>query len=95
MHKKTTNKSWFFYFITQPFKYITILRVNDFKMKISYSLLFVICFLFMAFQCEEDILSTQEYDKEVLNDFKKDIEDLNTILDVHRVVSELEPLGLK
>jgi len=45
-------------------------------MKIPYSLLFVICFLFMAFQCEEDILSTQEYDKEVLNDFKKDIEDL-------------------
>jgi sporadic carbohydrate cluster protein (TIGR04323 family) len=33
--------------------------------------------------------------EEIVVKDKKDIEDLNTILDVHRVVSELEPLGLK
>lgn len=45
-------------------------------MKKPYFLLFVICLLFMAFQCEEDIILTQENDKQVLISFKKEIEDL-------------------
>jgi hypothetical protein len=45
-------------------------------MKKTYFLLFVTCTLFTAFQCEEDIILTQENDKQVLISFKKEIEDL-------------------
>lgn len=45
-------------------------------MKKLLLVLFTTCLFLMAFQCEEDVISTQENDKQVLNDFKKEIEDL-------------------
>ncbi|MEN3323905.1 hypothetical protein VP395_09210 [Mariniflexile soesokkakense] len=45
-------------------------------MKKLLPFLFIICLLFMAFQCEDDEASTQEIEQQALNTSKKAIEDL-------------------
>jgi hypothetical protein len=45
-------------------------------MKKPYLLLFATCLIFMAFQCEDDSISTMEYEQNALIISKKIIEDL-------------------
>ena len=45
-------------------------------MKKLFPFLFLICLFFMAFQCEDDAISTQESEQLALNTSKKAIEDL-------------------